>query len=110
MCPHPGTSQQQAEDFRIRYKSTQLYLAVHVVSGTGPNLLGRDLVTPLGVDPDNFKEIRPLELASPLLELLDKYAQVFSEGLGCYNGPPVKLKVDTNVQPKFYKTRNVPFV
>jgi len=63
-----------AAQLTIRYKSTQLYLSVHVVSGTGPNLLGRDLITPLGVDLDNFKEIRSLELASPLQELLDKHA------------------------------------
>ena len=100
---------QGAAQFTIRYKSTQLYLAVHVVSGTGPNLLGRDLITPLGVDLDNLKEIRSLELASPLQELLDKHAPVFSEGLGCFNGPPVKLKVDANAQPKFYKARSVPF-
>ena len=97
-----------AAQLTIRYKSTQLYLTVHVVSGTGPNLLGRDLITPLGVDLDNFKEIRSLELASPLQELLDKHALVFSEELGCFNGPPVKLKVDANAQPKFYKARSVP--
>ena len=33
----------------------------------------------------------------------------FSEGLGCYNGPPVTLKVKPDVQPKFYKARSVPF-
>ena len=97
-----------AAQLTIRYKSTQLYLTVHVVSGTGPNLLGRDLITPLGVDLDKFKEIRSLELASPLQELLDKHALVFSEELGCFNGPPVKLKVDANAQPKFYKARSVP--
>jgi len=98
-----------AAQFIIRYKSTQLYLAVHVVSRTGPNLLGRDLITPLGVDLDNLKQIRSLKLASPLEELLDKHAPVFSQGLGCFNGPPVKLNVDANAQPKFYKARNVPF-
>ena len=75
MCPHPGTGQQQAEDihragqgvaqFTIRFKSTQLYLALHVVSGTGPNLLGSDLITPLGVDLDNLKEIRSLRAGQP---------------------------------------------
>ena len=92
-----GTAQ-----FTIRYKSTQLYLGVHVVSGTGLNLLGRDLITPLEVDLDNLitplevdldnlitplevdldnlKEIRSLELDSPLQELLDKHALVFTEG------------------------------
>ena len=48
-------------------------------------------------------------MASPLQEFLDKHAPVFSEGLGCFNGPPVKLKVDANAQPKFYKVRSVPF-
>ena len=60
---------------------------MHVVSGTGPNLLGKDLITPLGVDLDNLKQIRSLELASPLQELLNKLAPVFSEGLGCFSGP-----------------------
>ena len=34
---------------------------------------------------------------------------MFSEGLGCFNGPPVELKVDANAQLKFYKVRSVPF-
>ena len=34
---------------------------------------------------------------------------MFSEELGCYNGPPVKLKVNANAEPKFYKARSVPF-
>ena len=55
--------------------------------GRAPNLLGRDLITPLGVDLDNLKEIRSLKLASPLEELLDKHAPVFSQGLGCFNYP-----------------------
>ena len=65
---------------------------MHVVSGTGPNLLGRDLITTLGVDLDNIKQIRSLEVANSLEELLDKHAPVFSEGLGCFTGPPVQLK------------------
>jgi len=36
------------------------------------------------------------------------HCMVFSEELGCFNGPPVKLKVDANAQPKFYKARSVP--
>ena len=60
------------------------------------------------MDLDDFKEIRSLELAHSLQELLDKYALVFSEELRCFNGPTVKLKVDANAQPKFYKARSVP--
>jgi len=93
----------------IRYKSKQLCLPVHVVSGTGPNLLGRDLITPLGVDLDKLREIRSLELASPLQELLEEHAPVFSEELGCFSGPPVTLMVKANAEPKFCKARSVPF-
>ena len=48
-------------------------------------------------------------MARPLQELLDKHTPVFSEGLGCSNGPPMKLKVDADAQPKFYKARSVSF-
>ena len=93
----------------MRYNTNQVCLTVHVISGTGPNLLGRDLITTLGVDLDNIKQIKSLEMANSLEELLDKHAPVFSEGLGCFNGPPVQLKVASGAQPKFHKARSVPF-
>ena len=40
---------------------------------------------------------------------MNSHALVFSEELGCYNGPPVKLKVNDNAKPKFYKARSAPF-
>ena len=74
-----------------------------------PNLLGRDLITPLDVHLDNLKGIASVDLASPVEDVLDTYAVVFSDQLGCYNGPPVQLKVDVNADPKFYKPRSVPY-
>ena len=40
---------------------------------------------------------------------MNSLASVLSEELGCYNGPPVKLKVHDNAKPKFYKARSAPF-
>ena len=34
---------------------------------------------------------------------------MFSEHLGCYNGPPVKLSLNKDAQPTFCKARPVPF-
>ena len=93
----------------VRYNSKQLSLSVHVVSGSGPNLLGRDLITTLGVSIDNLKEIRSVDLVCSVQEVVNSHASVFSEELGCYNGPPVKLKVHDNAKPKFYKARSAPF-
>ena len=98
-----------AAPLTMRYKRKQVCLSVHVVSGTGPNLLGKDLITTLGVYLTDLKEIKSLEVASHLTELLDKHTPVFSEGLGCYNGPPVQLKFATGTLPKFHKARSVPF-
>ena len=51
----------------VRYNSKQLSLSVHVVSGSGSNLLGRDLITSLGVSIDN--EIRYVDLVCSVLEV-----------------------------------------
>ena len=93
----------------VRYNSKHVSLSVHVVSGSGPNLLGRDLITPLGISLDNLKEIRSVDLVCSVQEVVNSNALVFSEELGCYNGPPVKLKVHNNAKPKFYKARSAPF-
>ena len=79
------------------------------LTGSGPNLLGRDLITTLGVSTDNLKEIRSVDLVCSVQEVVNSHASVFSEELGCYNGLPVKLKVHDNAKPKFYKARSAPF-
>ena len=81
-----------------------------MVSGAGPNLLGRDLITTLEVNLQDLKQIGSLELSSPLHTLIDKHSTLFSTQLGCFNGPPVTLAVKENVAPKFYRGRPVPFV
>ncbi len=91
----------------VRYNSKQLPFSLHVVAGLGPNLLGRDLITPLDVQLDNLKGISSFDLTSPVEDVLDAYALVFSDQLGCYNGP-IQLKIDFNAEPKFYKPKSVP--
>lgn len=44
-----------------------------------------------------------------LKELLDKHQSVFSEELGKFNGPKVKLNVAPKATPKFCKARPVPY-
>ena len=44
-----------------------------------------------------------------LEQILQKYAKVFSEGLGMYTGPAVKLLVDSETKPKFCSVRLIPY-
>ena len=41
--------------------------------------------------------------------VLQKHSKVFSEQLGCFNGPPVHLHMNEKVKPKYHKPRKVPF-
>ena len=45
---------------------------------------------------------------SPLGGLIDKYSEVFEEGLGTFKGLKVKIHVDPEARPKFLKARPVP--
>ena len=42
--------------------------------------------------------------------LLDKYGDVFNEGVGTIKGFQAKLHVKSDVRPKFFKPRSVPYV
>ena len=80
-----------------------------MVSGVGPNLLGRDLINALEVNLKDLKHTGSLELSSLLHALLDTYYTLFSNQLGCFNGPPVTLSVKENAASKFYRARPVSF-
>ena len=94
---------------KVRYDGKELCLSVHVVKGSGPSLLGRDWLSHLEV---NLKQVKvhSVENADSVQRLIDKYPTVFSEELGCLKGAKVKLNVNPDAQPKFYKARSVPLI
>jgi len=92
-----------------RYDTCVANVLMQVVDGDGPNLLGRDLLHKLGVNLGSF-QLNAVEETTALNELLGKYESVFSEELGCMQGPPVHLHVDEKAKPKFCKPRSVPFM
>lgn len=42
--------------------------------------------------------------------VLEKHAQVFKEGLGTLTGTEVKIYVDEEAKPRFFKARPLPYV
>ena len=95
---------------QARYSNCkQVPVVVQVVSGDGPNLLGRDWLGQLEVDLGAI-QVNTLQETTALDEILDKHPKVFSADLGCMEGPKVELHIDTKVHPKFYKPRTVPFM
>ena len=92
---------------KARYGDKELCVSVHVVTGGGPNLVGRDWIDLFNI---NLSDINLLQHSSPLQTVLDKFSDVFSNDLGCLKGDSVKLPLRENAQPKFFKPRTVPFV
>jgi hypothetical protein len=96
-------------DIKVRYGDKELLLPAHIVNGGGPNLMGRDWISKFEVNLPDLKVIHH-DKSGPLQALLDKYSDVFSDTLGCAKGSTVKLSVNDQAKPKFYRPRTVPYM
>lgn len=95
----------------MKYEKQEVELQTLVVEGSGPNLLGRDWLRVLTL---NWKELFKMQVVknnqgSSLEKLVDRYSEVFREGLGTFKGPKAKIHVESEAQPKFLKARPVPY-
>ena len=92
---------------KVNYGQQECELCVHIVDGDGPDLMGRDWIKALGV---TFKlgEIHSIEESKSLHDVLEKHSTLFEEKLGYLKGTEIKLNVDSNATPKFFKARSVP--
>ena len=72
---------------KVCYGEQEAKLTLLVVHGKGPSLLGRDWLQSLQL---NWQEIHSLHSYS-LLEVLDRYAEIFKESLGTLKGYQAKF-------------------
>ncbi len=81
-------------------------VALLVIEGDGPNLLGRDWLQFIRLD---WPNILQLQGTQSLRTVLHQNQEAFKEGLGTMKGVTAKLYVESSVQPRFCKARTVPF-
>ena len=74
-----------------------------MTEGNGPTLLGRNWLTALRLD------WKTVFVTLTLQEVLDKYIDVFNEGLGELRGVEAKIYIDKEEHPRCFKARQVPF-
>uniref|UniRef100_A0A5S6QLZ6 Reverse transcriptase domain-containing protein n=1 Tax=Trichuris muris TaxID=70415 RepID=A0A5S6QLZ6_TRIMR len=89
----------------VRYGSFQGLLQLLVVKGKTPCLLGRNWFDPLRIRLSGIHQVN----CSSVEEVIDELKDIFSEGLGKFKGRPVKLKLDSTIQPICQKARKVAF-
>ena len=78
-----------------------------VVDGKGPHLLCKDWMSALKVT-FSVDDVHTVEQERSLQEVLAKPSTLFTEELGCLKGMEVKLNVNPNATPKFFKAHTVP--
>ena len=90
---------------KVCYGEQEAKLTLLVVHGKGPSLLGQDWLQSLQL---NWHKIHSLHSCS-LLEVLDKHAEIFKEGLGTLKGYQAKVHFDHDATPCFFKAHSVPY-
>ena len=94
-------------DMNVKYEgqpSQKLILVV--VEGTGPPLLGRNWLQHLKL---NWSLIKGVQAGGgSLASVLDRFQDVFADGLGTVTSVKATLSVNPDTCPKFCKARPVP--
>ena len=84
---------------QVSHNKQKAGLALVVVTGSGPSLLGRDWLKKLKLD---WQQINHMHLKT-LHDLLEEHKVVFEESLGMLNGFKAKIFVDHLLAPGFVK-------
>ncbi|KAL1229142.1 Uncharacterized protein TPS_03010 [Trichinella pseudospiralis] len=89
----------------VKFSSFTGSLPVVVVKGPRRSLLGRNWFKPLGIRLVGVHSVAPISVQ----DLIDEYAELFSDTLGTVKGPPVVLHTDESIPPIQMNARRVPF-
>ena len=91
---------------QVVYNSQTSTLPLYIVKGCGSSLFGRDWLEHIQLD---WSSIHSVVTHSAIQSLLEKHSSLFREDLGTLKGSKAKIHVPSNVQPRFFKQRPLPF-
>jgi hypothetical protein len=92
----------------VLYNKQRYQLHIYVVSGSGPNLLGRDFIQALNLPIPTINNVTTGDILT-LPEILEKHNVLFKQGLGTLKDVKVALNTDPNAVPVVCKPRPVPY-
>ena len=95
-------------DVNVTYKTQHHKVPLIVVKGSGLTLLGCNWLQVFNLDWQEILVLQSTEL-NPVQPILQKYLNVFQEGLGTLTGFKAKIIVDPAAPSKYCKTRTVPY-
>ncbi|XP_048485458.1 uncharacterized protein K02A2.6-like isoform X2 [Plutella xylostella] len=97
---------------RITYEDKCEEIKLYVIKNGGPPLLGRDFLSKFSLQfttaRNNNIEIND-DYENDAKQIATEFSDLWKDELGTFNKFKVTLRLKDNVQPKFFKPRNVPF-
>ncbi|XP_037558348.1 uncharacterized protein K02A2.6-like [Dermacentor silvarum] len=81
-------------------------LPLFVVKSGTRALLGRNWAKAFGMPLDSLLNVHSVD---DVKDLISRFPDVFSEGLGCFARVKAKIRVLEDVKPRFFRPRPVPF-
>lgn len=97
---------------KVQYKDKIKYLELFVIDGGTTSLLGRQWLIELGIKIPPFQhEINHSvhKMSDTVDCLLNRYKELFSEGLGRYTGGKATLRLREGARPVFCRARPLPY-
>lgn len=96
-------------DVDVKYQKRQKNLKLYVVRKAGVTLFGRDWLKHITLNWPEIKAFKVCKTDEHLKTVLEKHASVFNDDWGTLKGIKAKSTVKPDAQPKFVKTRQVPY-
>ncbi|XP_045466596.1 uncharacterized protein K02A2.6-like [Harmonia axyridis] len=97
-------------NLKVGIKGIEQNCSLMVVENGSRLLLGRDLLRKFDLDLISlFRDINLLEKKGNLVQLLERFENLFKNELGFYNGAEISLEICPNTKPIFCKPRPVPY-
>ena len=84
-------------------------LKVHVVNGTGPNLMDLNWLQHIHLDWKSLGVAVVKNKSQSLSEILEHYQEVYQDELGIMKDFTAKLEIKSNAKAKFCRSRSIPF-
>ena len=94
----------------VCHEVSEKKLPPYVVAGNGPTLLRRNWLEYIKLDWQTISQVNAKHPTRQLEALLEECLEIFTEELGTIHPFIAKLRVRSNVAPKFCKARSIPFI
>ena len=94
----------------VKFENQDITLPVLVTHGKGPNLIGRNWLRKIKLNWRALLQVREENVTTgKVQEFLQKYEEVFQDGLRKCTCPKSKIHVDADTKPKYCRAKPVPY-